>query len=170
LTVDNYKNQYPTVIPKKLKNYHSIIIIYILYNRMAISRYFLPYTYIAKSQLSSVNCQPKATTAKTRPQFTHRQATSFPATNYQLLGRKLPTSLSRTPPPPFRPIINILYKMATNLCTPESCTDKAQINRKRKGTRITIDRPSHYDWFNPPRNAPKQALLTTVLKKWTIFT
>ena len=27
---------------------------------MAISRYFLPYTYIAKSQLSSVNCQPKA--------------------------------------------------------------------------------------------------------------
>ena len=28
---------------------------------------------------------------------------------------------------------------------PESCTDKAQINRKRKGARITIDRPSHYD-------------------------
>ena len=65
---------------------------------MVISRHFLPYTYIAKSQLSSVNCQPKAThPAKKRPQFTHRQATSFPATNYQLLGGKLPSSLSRTP-------------------------------------------------------------------------
>ena len=119
---------------------------------MAISRYFLPYTYIAKSQLSSVNCQPKATHHKNAPQI-------YPPTNYQLLGSKLPVSRQRATsfsagnsqrlchelPPPCRPIINILYKMATNLCTPESCTDKAQINRKRKGARITIDRPSHYD-------------------------
>ena len=32
---------------------------------MVISRYFLPYTYIAKSQLSSVNCQPKPATPRT---------------------------------------------------------------------------------------------------------
>lgn len=120
---------------------------------MVIIRYFLSDTYIAKSQLSSVNCQPKAThpREKTPP--------IYPPTNYQLPGSKLPVSRQRATsfsagnsqrlchelPPPCRPIINILYKMATNLCTPESSTDKAQINRKRKGARLTIDRPSHYD-------------------------
>ena len=65
---------------------------------MVISRYFLPYTYIAKSQLSSVNCQPKATPPrKQAPKFTHRQTISFPVANYQFLGGKLPSSLSRTP-------------------------------------------------------------------------
>ena len=66
---------------------------------MVIIRYFLSDTNIAKSQLSSVNCQPKAlsTTTKTRPQFTHRQTISFPVANYQFLGGKLPSSLSRTP-------------------------------------------------------------------------
>ena len=64
---------------------------------MVIIRYFLSDTYIAKSQLSSVNCQPKATAAKTSPQFTHRQTISFPVANYQFLGGKLPSSLSRTP-------------------------------------------------------------------------
>lgn len=58
---------------------------------MSISRYFLPYTYIAKSQLSSVNCQPKAThpREKTPP--------IYPPTNYQLLGNKLPVSRRETP-------------------------------------------------------------------------
>lgn len=55
---------------------------------MAISRYFLPNTYIAKSQLSSVNCQPKA--AKTSPQI-------YPPTSYQLPGNKLPASRQETP-------------------------------------------------------------------------
>ena len=120
---------------------------------MVISRYFLPYTYIAKSQLSSVNCQPKA--------LHHHENTPpiYPPTNYQLPGSKLSVSrqqatsfsagnsrrLCHELPPPCRPIINILYKMATNPCTPESNTDKAQINRKRKGARLTIDHPSHYD-------------------------
>ena len=63
---------------------------------MVIIRYFLSDTYIAKSQLSSVNCQPKASPPP-RPQFTHRQTTNFLVTNYQFLGGKLPSSLSRTP-------------------------------------------------------------------------
>ena len=65
---------------------------------MVIIRYFLSDTYIAKSQLSSVNCQPKATPPrKQAPKFTHRQTISFPVANYQFLGGKLPSSLSRTP-------------------------------------------------------------------------
>ena len=58
---------------------------------MVISRYFLPYTYIAKSQLSSVNCQPKATH--------HRENTPpiYPPTSYQLPGNKLPASRQETP-------------------------------------------------------------------------
>jgi len=65
---------------------------------MAISRYFLPYTYIAKSQLSSVNCQPKATPPrKQAPKFTHRQTTSFSVANYQLPGSKLSVSRRETP-------------------------------------------------------------------------
>ena len=66
---------------------------------MLIIRYFLSDTYIAKSQLSSVNCQPKASPPprKHAPKFTHRQTISFPVANYQFLGGKLPSSLSRTP-------------------------------------------------------------------------
>lgn len=53
--------------------------------------YFFPYTYIAKSQLSSVNCQPKATH--------HRENTPpiYPPTSYQLPGNKLPASRQETP-------------------------------------------------------------------------
>ena len=57
---------------------------------MVIIRYFLSDTNISKSQLSSVNCQPKATHHKNAPQI-------YPPTNYQLLGSKLPVSRWETP-------------------------------------------------------------------------
>ena len=58
---------------------------------MVIIRYFLSDPYIAKSQLSSVNCQPKATH--------HRENTPpiYPPTNYQLPGSKLSVSRQETP-------------------------------------------------------------------------
>ena len=57
---------------------------------MVIIRYFLSDTYIAKSQLSSVNCQPKATHPREKTPI-------YPPTNYQLLGNKLPVSRWETP-------------------------------------------------------------------------
>ena len=52
-------------------------------------------------KIATVICQLSAkslsTTTKTRPQFTHRQTTNFLVTNYQFLGGKLPSSLSRAP-------------------------------------------------------------------------
>ena len=58
---------------------------------METNTFFISYTNSAKSQLSSVNCQPKATHPR------EKKPPIYPPTNYQLLGSKLSVSRRETP-------------------------------------------------------------------------